>query len=223
MKIIMYTDFLSYFETTIDANILNVLGHRADAAVVVIGFVAPIVLQFILAKFVGKFGDAHNTICVYFVSTALVGLATNTIKSYVGYLRPVFYDICEPNDDFSECTNEDSKDARKSFPSGHSSLAFSGMMLLTLYFLARWGVYSGSPVLRQGTDGTITMQYKPERYKKAVSVLSLAPLALACWVAASRLKDNMHFPADVVGGAVLGSSIAWFTHSLWFLAWPASC
>lgn len=194
-----------------------------DAAVVVIGFVAPLVLQWILCKTVGQFGDAHKTFCVYVVTTGLVGVSTNAIKSYVGYLRPVFYDICQPDDDYEECTNENSDDARKSFPSGHSSLAFSGMMLLTCYLLTRFGVYSSSPVLRQGSDGTMLVEFKqPERYKRAVNILCLVPLALACWVAASRLKDNMHFPADVVGGSVLGASIAWFTHGTWFLAWPAN-
>lgn len=195
-----------------------------DAAVVVIGFVAPIVLQFILAKTVGRFGDAHNTVCVYFVAMALVALSTNTIKSYVGYLRPVFYDLCQPNEDYDACTNEDTDkadDGRKSFPSGHSSLAFCGMMLLTCYLLDRFGVYSTNAILRQSTEGTMLLEYKqPPRYKRAVSVLCLAPLVVACFVAASRLHDNMHFPADVVGGAVLGSSIAWFTHGTWFLAWP---
>jgi len=188
---------------------------------VIIGFLAPLVLQFILSKALGKFGDAHATVCVYIVTTALVGLSTNTIKSYVGYLRPVFYDLCQPDGNYEECTNADSSEGRKSFPSGHSSLAFSGMTLLTCYFLARFGVYSSSPVWRQSADGTVLMEYKPERFKRAISILCLAPMAVACFVAASRLRDNMHFPADVVGGAVLGTSIAWFTHGVWFLMWPS--
>ena len=192
----------------------------------VIGFVAPLVLQFILAKlpWTGTFGDAHNTVCVYIVTTALVALATNTIKNYVGYLRPVFYDVCQPNDDYEECTNDDSLDARKSFPSGHSSLAFSGMTLLTMYFLRKFGVYSTTVVLQQQDNDAITLQYKkPQRYKKALSILCLAPMAVACWVGASRLVDNKHFPADVVGGAVLGTVIAWFTNGIWFLTWPTPC
>lgn len=189
----------------------------------VIGFVAPLVLQFILAKLprVGSFGDAHNTVCVYFVATALVALSTNTIKNYVGYLRPVFYDLCQPNDDYEECTNQDSLDARKSFPSGHSSLAFSGMTLLTMYLLRKFGVYSTTVTAVQQQDNAVMLQYtKPKSSQKAMSVLCLAPMAIACFVAASRLHDNMHFPADVVGGAVLGTALAWFTNGIWFLTWP---
>ena len=150
------------------------------------------------------------------MATGLVAIATNAIKSYVGYLRPVFYDLCQPNDDYQECTSEDSSEGRVSFPSGHASLSFSGMMILTCYLLARFGVYSCSTVLKQSPDGTVLMEYrKPDRIKKAFSILSLAPLAVACFVAASRVKDNMHFPADVVGGALLGSVIAWFTNGVW--------
>ena len=41
-------------------------------------------------------------------------------------------------------------------------------------------------------------------------------MALALFIAASRVHDNMHFPADVVGGAVLGTAIAIYVNSLWF-------
>lgn len=151
-----------------------------------------------------------------------MALATNTIKSYVGYLRPVFYEKCEPDADFQECTGEDSLDARLSFPSGHSSLSFSGMTLLTCYLLARFGVYSGSAVLQQSPDGTVLMEYrKPEKIKKAFSILCLAPMAVACFVAASRVHDNMHFPADVLAGSMLGAVIAWFTHGVWYVLFPS--
>lgn len=155
---------------------------------------------------------------MYAVALGLTGFTTNIIKNYVGYLRPVFYDLCEPDADYQECTGSDSDDARKSFPSGHSSFSFCGLTLLTLYLLARFGVYSGSAVVRESPDGTILMEYrKPARIKKLFSVLSLAPMALAAFVAASRVADNKHHPADVIGGAVLGTSMAWFVHSLWYV------
>ena len=31
----------------------------------------------------------------------------------------------------------------------------------------------------------------------------------------SRVVDNVHFPADIVGGALLGGSIALFCNPLW--------
>ena len=51
---------------------------------------------------------------------------------------------------------------------------------------------------------------------KLISFVSLIPLALAGMIAADRVRTNHHFPADVVGGAVLGSSLAAFVHFLWF-------
>lgn len=41
-------------------------------------------------------------------------------------------------------------------------------------------------------------------------------MALALFIAVSRVRDNKHFPADVVGGSLLGGSIAIFANSLWF-------
>jgi membrane-associated phospholipid phosphatase len=48
-----------------------------------------------------------------------------------------------------------------------------------------------------------------------VSILCLLPLALALFIASSRVVDNKHFPADVVAGSVLGFSIARYFHFLW--------
>ena len=168
----------------------------------------------ILSKTIGRVGDAHATICVYLVSWGLTSLVTRAIKNYVGYLRPVFYDLCVPSDDLQECTSGDDE-ARRSFPSGHSSQTFCGMTLLTLYLLARFGVYSGTMIAQEGPD---LMTYtKPPRIKKLFSILCLAPMAVAIFVASSRVVDNKHFPADVVGGSLLGGVLAWFTHGLWYV------
>mmetsp|Transcript_4178 Transcript_4178/g.7718 ORF Transcript_4178/g.7718 Transcript_4178/m.7718 type:complete len:98 (-) Transcript_4178:241-534(-) len=95
------------------------------------------------------------------------------------------------------------------------------MTLLTMYLLRKFGVYSTTVTAVQQQDNVVMLQYtKPKRSQKAMSVLCLSPMAIACFVAASRLHDNMHFPADVVGGAVLGTVLAWFTNGIWFLTWP---
>ena len=44
-------------------------------------------------------------------------------------------------------------------------------------------------------------------------MLCLGPTLVAAWVAASRVHDNAHHPADVVGGAVVGGGAA----VLWYL------
>ena len=240
--------------------------------------------------------DVHATVCVYLVTMGLNHLATDAVKLYVGYLRPIFYNQCQPTDDYSACTNNDTvvDELRKSFPSGHASTAFAGLSLLTLYLHTRWGmgyyqrsrrrrqhsstamanthtyppssqqpndrlVYAApstnnndtgvtAPTTREGTATTLASPwnerpvhtttsmyhaspeddwtyhnnnnhhdvYRQVMQRRLGSVLALLPMALALFIAASRVVDNKHFPADVVGGAVLGASIASFTHNLWF-------
>ena len=245
--------------------------------------------------------DVHATVCVYLVTMGLNHLATDAVKLYVGYLRPIFYNECQPTDDYSACTNNDTvvDELRKSFPSGHASTAFAGLSLLTLYLHTRWGMgyyqrsgrrrqqqqhYSAAmahahtyppssqqpndrlvyaapsttnnnntsmtaSTTREGTATTLASHwnerpvhtttttmyhaspeddlmyhsnnnhhdvYRQVMQRRLGSVLSLLPMALALFIAASRVVDNKHFPADVVGGAVLGASIASFTHNLWF-------
>jgi membrane-associated phospholipid phosphatase len=44
----------------------------------------------------------------------------------------------------------------------------------------------------------------------------LLPMGLALFIAASRVVDNKHFPADVVGGSLLGAAISYYVYGLWF-------
>lgn len=185
----------------------------------------PLVLQCCLAYFWGMRGDVHGTICVYCVGLGLTGFVTEWIKYYVGYLRPSFYQLCEPNDDYSDCTNSDEEDnARKSFPSGHSSISFCGLTLLTLYLHHRFGVPSiqviksiSVPATAQQRQCTLVRRsYRAPPFKyRIISLLSLLPMGVATFVAVSRVHDNKHFPADVVGGSLLGGAIAIFIHGLW--------
>lgn len=192
--------------------------HPLDSILIVVGIVIPLVLQLGTSRFFGSAGDVHATLCVYFIALGLTLLTTEVLKIYVGYLRPIFYALCEPSQDYSECmANGDS--GRKSFPSGHASTSFCGLSLLTFYIHKRFGVPSQPTVIAQAPDGRFIVQYKNGMPHKArlVSVLSLAPIALAAFVAASRVVDNKHFPADVVGGAVLGTVLSVFAHSLWYV------
>mmetsp|Transcript_8216 Transcript_8216/g.10740 ORF Transcript_8216/g.10740 Transcript_8216/m.10740 type:complete len:405 (-) Transcript_8216:11-1225(-) len=227
------------------------------------------------------FYDMHATICVYLVASAINLIATEFIKLYVGYLRPIFYEECQPNENFEFCTNEEKEDdVRKSFVSGHASMSFCGLSLLTMYIHCRFGGgYAAKQQQKQqeqandaaadderrrllvaalvqaieenGTTSTTSMQSLSERILLAeeqqhasalssllsspspdskdgrattvangkarlISILALLPMALALFIAASRVHDNKHFPADVVGGAVLGAAISHFVNGLWF-------
>lgn len=62
----------------------------------------------------------------------------------------------------------------------------------------------------------VTFEYRRDPgLRRLGSILALLPMFFSIWSACTRLVDNMHFPADVVGGAVLGSGIAVYCHPLW--------
>ena len=111
-----------------------------------------------------------------------------------------------------------------SFPSGHSSTSFCGLTLLTLFLHTRFGLPSLERRQQQQITDTTTMTTMSSSIGlllpkvaiyRFISIFSLAPMALAIFIAASRVVDNKHWPADVVGGALLGASVATFVHGLW--------
>ena len=196
-----------------------------DILLILLVMVAPVLIQLGLSKTKwGRYGDAHAALCVYVAAFSIVLSTTAALKLYVGYLRPIFYDGCEPSEAYSFCTAEDAggSSIRMSFPSGHASSSFCGLTLLSMYLHLRFGVPSVRVYHRQETTAQEGLYRWTPAYTKgpalyrALSVLSLSPLVLALFIAASRVVDNKHFPADAVGGALLGASIAVFTHGLWY-------
>lgn len=149
---------------------------------------------------------------MYLATLGITLLATDAIKTYAGYLRPIFYDQCVPDDEYQTCLGgEDVEDARKSFPSGHASISFCGLGLLSFYLERRFGASH----FRNG-GGEDTQHVKRLAVARILSVLSKTPLLLAGYIAASRIVDNKHHPADVVGGATLGLSVSLWIHNIWY-------
>ena len=103
-------------------------GSTVSPTVVCIG---ALILQVILSsvrRFLGhSIYDVHATLCTYFIALSLNRIATEWTKNYVGYLRPIFYEKCVPDDNYDYCTDNDGG-GRKSFPSGHASISFTGCM-----------------------------------------------------------------------------------------------
>lgn len=173
--------------------------------------------------------DLHNTACVYMLTFGITILTTDIIKVYAGYLRPVFFEYCKPDENYQECTSDAAKEEnyRMSFPSGHASGSFCGLTLLTLYLHTHFGVatkrvYKQQVVVIDNDGGNVPTHrlvaefQQPLGYTRLISILALLPMALAIFIAASRVHDNKHFPADVVGGSLLGASVAVYVNSLWF-------
>lgn len=184
-----------------------------------LAFYFPITAQCLLAFLYGKRGDRQAALCVYFVAFGITFLATDMLKAYVGYLRPIFYQLCQPDENYEYCTAQGASNSmRLSFPSGHASESFCGLTLLALFLHTRFGIPSVKKTIQKLPDGTVAIRPAgPCHRPRLLSILSLLPLALACFVASSRIVDNKHFPADVVGGALLGASVANFVHGLWFM------
>lgn len=87
--------------------------------------------------------QAHVSILALFISVFLTLFLTDTIKNSVGRPRPDLIARCKPRDDtpshvlvtIEVCTATDFhvlQDGWRSFPSGHSSFAFSGLGYLAL-------------------------------------------------------------------------------------------
>lgn len=101
---------------------------------------------------------------------------TNWFKVLAHRSRPVLYTA-------AASTAASDPDNRRSFPSGHASVAFAAA---TSYF-----VMAGRERL-------------PHRTRNAVLAYGTAAA-----VATLRVSAGKHFPTDVIGGAVLGSAIGW--------------
>lgn len=183
----------------------------------------------------GRKGDFYRTICTYSVAFTITGIATEFIKNYVGYMRPIFFDQCDPDDQYQACSGEGwtYSELSKSFVSGHSSLAFCGGVLFSMFLERTIGVSSvavavarqvmvPSETLPMSTSSSkqalmVSLAYRqPPGWRKVGSIVSLCPMLISVWVACSRVVDNVHFPADVVGGAVLGASVAAYCHPIWY-------
>lgn len=83
--------------------------------------------------------DTRDFLLSLFQSAGLSQLLTQFMKNMTGRFRPCFYDMCGWQKDIiwdgvtNLCTSAKwEKEARKSFPSGHSSFAWSTMLVLTV-------------------------------------------------------------------------------------------
>lgn len=154
------------------------------------------------------FHKAHVTIFGLFISVFLTSLLTDIIKNAVGRPRPDLIARCKPKPGSPEhslvtilvCTEPDHHvlhDGWRSFPSGHSSFAFSGLGYFALFLAGQFRIF------RPRTD-------------LARVLIVLAPLVGAALIAMSRLADYRHDVFDVTVGSILGMSVAWFSYRRYY-------
>ncbi|KAF2273835.1 PAP2-domain-containing protein, partial [Westerdykella ornata] len=151
---------------------------------------------------------AHVTILGWTISLLLTLFITDLIKNTVGRPRPDLLARCKPAKgtpdhtlvDFTVCTEQNHHvlhDGWRSFPSGHSSFAFSGLGYLSLWIAGQCHVF------RPRTD-------------LARVLLALAPLLVAALIAISRCEDYRHDVYDVTVGSLLGWTVAYATYRRYY-------
>ncbi|KAF5269366.1 hypothetical protein FQA39_LY08758 [Lamprigera yunnana] len=143
--------------------------------------------------------ELYNTVLSITLNYGLIGVFTQFLKVIVGRPRPNFFYKCFPDGeggDFKQCTSED---ARKSFPSGHSSFAFGSMFFLSLYLAGK---------LRVFVDGGRGSAWR--------LCLCILPITIALSIAVSRTCDYHHHYEDVIAGSGLGILIAYISYRQYF-------
>ena len=153
-----------------------------------------------------------HSLSLFLLGISLTFCLTSIGKNWIGRLRPYFIHVCQPHlnklnctsstlnghiynpiyTGGSFCTNEDKeavKEARMSFPSGHSSYSWYTMLFLIIFIEARLFL--------------LRLRYiKP--------LIQLCAFSAAFVTMLSRVSDYHHRGSDVIGGTVLGCIIALF-------------
>ncbi|KAK0598440.1 hypothetical protein LWI29_034711 [Acer saccharum] len=142
--------------------------------------------------------DLHHAILGLSYSLLLTQILTDAIKLTVGRPRPDFFWRCFPDgkDVYDKlgnviCHGKASliKEGHKSFPSGHTSCSFAGMVFLSLYISGK-------------------IQAFDRRGHVAKLCIIFLPLLVATLVGISRVDDYKHHWNDVFAGGLLGLTVA---------------
>eukprot|EP00158_Paraphelidium_tribonemae_P001949 Partr_v1_DN24984_c0_g1_i4_m45251 putative phosphatidic acid phosphatase type len=169
---------------------------------VVIAFVVPLAILAATSLFYKRTRfELHHAILAFFVALAFTTLLTQVMKVSAGRLRPNFLARCQPSSDKDNAPCKGDylvvREGRKSFPSGHSSMAFSGLGFLALYLAGKLQVFNRSA------------------YAWKFFVV-LFPLIGAYLIAVSRVDDYYHHWQDVLVGGLIGAGSATFTYFQYF-------
>lgn len=160
------------------------------------------------------FRPAYSTIRWFLFGHFAEQLLKNLGKQTIGRLRPHFFDVCRPQLEdggfcsdaahrlggvyhtvytcqttISHATADMLRDVHVSFPSGHSSMAFYGLLFLALHLQRiRIACPLGATLLPH--------------------LCQLLLVGLASFIGLSRVMDYKHHWSDVVAGSLLGASVA---------------
>ncbi|PPQ67881.1 LOW QUALITY PROTEIN: hypothetical protein CVT25_010320 [Psilocybe cyanescens] len=158
----------------------------------------------------------HHGAIGLFTSRGLARLVTEVFKHSVGvdgtmYLKNALVTMQQSWNtiQFSSISNSHKiLDGRKSFPSGHSSTAFAGMLFLSLWIAGQTAAWCFS------------VPKSPHSFLSSRMLsffLTLLPIFWAAHVAVTRIQDYRHHKEDVIVGSLLGCTSALLSYLLF---WP---
>mmetsp|Transcript_39496 Transcript_39496/g.62447 ORF Transcript_39496/g.62447 Transcript_39496/m.62447 type:complete len:269 (-) Transcript_39496:33-839(-) len=134
----------------------------------------------------------HHALMGLVNTMAFVLLFTEVAKFNVGRYRPDYFGRLATGSEGEIETGQ------LSFPSGHASTSFGCFVYLSLYICGQLRLFHPS---------------SGEIWK---FIISLVPVALATWVALTRVTDYRHHPSDIVAGACIGVGMAFPSYFLFF-------
>ncbi|GAA6040651.1 hypothetical protein JCM8097_008087 [Rhodosporidiobolus ruineniae] len=181
--------------------------------IVYAGVVPAVCIILVAAIWRRSFWDAHNGVLGLLLSVALTTVFTQVVKICVGRPRPDIIDRCQPLSGAANkavyglavaaeiCTTDINShvmlDGFRSFPSGHSSFAWSGLGFFALYLCGKMHLFD-----RRG-----------HTFKAWIAIV---PPIGATLIAVSRTMDYRHHATDVIAGSILGAVIALLTYHLYY-------
>jgi membrane-associated phospholipid phosphatase len=139
---------------------------------------------------VGLLGKRSWYVTIKGISSLLLAVGgsegtTQVLKTWVLRRRPNFYQLCQFSSETMVCEGDYHSvlESQMSFPSGHSSLSWCGMVVLVLFLIVG------------------NKQHLGKWYTFVCIVL---PLGFATFCASSRIVDHWHHASDVLTGVFLG-------------------
>ena len=171
----------------------------------VLVFVVPTIVHFFVLVCSKNEYPLGESIAFYhgaFLSIGNSEFIAEIVKNYVGYLRPNTYQMLGSENGDVTCSNGDINYSENwykvhhSFPSGHAVMGASVFFYLSLYLLGK--VQPCRPQDVSLNNFLIDL----------MTFLSFTPYYFGIWVAASRVREHYHHPADIIMGLFIGTIFA---------------